>query len=317
MSLPTTRNLTDATDGADAGGAGGGDDGGAAAAAAVAAAAAAAAGAGGGGAGGGAGAAWYEGFTSPDLKTHPSIHRYKGPEDLAAAYVNLEKRYGIDPNRRVDLPADMNDAAGMRAVYEKLGAPKDANGYGFKLADGATDFDKTFMGEVTAKFHEIGLSVKQAQDLLGFMDGQTQADQQRGAAALTARVAEGEAALKTELGAAYEPRLREVEKLVAKHGDADLLKAIQGDGLKANPNLTRFLVKILDRMAEPGAAGGESGDAASGDRAMTPSQAKAAARAIEADPAKSAALTDRNHAQHKAVVEERNRLLLMAEGKGA
>ena len=66
-------------------------------------------------------------------------------------------------------------------------------------------------------------------------------------------------------------------------------------------------------MAEPGVVGGQGGDADGALRPLTPAQAQAAVAKLEADPLKGAALRDRNHAQHKAVLEEREALLKMTQ----
>jgi hypothetical protein len=307
-----TRNSADAGAGEGAGGGAAGDAGGAGAGGG-----AGGAGGAGGDAGGGVAQPFYEAFTDANLKTSPVVQRYKTVEELAAGYVSLEKRFGIDPNRRIDLPADPADAKAMREVFEKLGAPKDAEGYGFKLDDKATDADKALVGGYTKVAHELGLSVNQAKGLMEFMDGQVKADAAANTEAMTQRGVEGKAALETEFGKAFEPRLREIRALVTKEGEPELAKALEGDNAYQYPNLVKLLGKVLDRMAEPGSAGGQSGDAAGDDRALTPSQALGAVRALEADPIKGKALLDKTHPQHKAVVEERVRLLAMSEAKSA
>ena len=300
----STMSVSDGGGGAEGGGAGGGGGG------------AAGAGEGAGGAAGGAGAAdkpFYEAFATEDLKTNPSVQKYKTAEELAGAYVNLEKRFGIDPARRIDLPADPNDKDGMRAVYTKLGLPDKPEGYGMALDDKATDADKALLGSFTAKAHELGLPANMAKGVMGFWMEQVAAANKATEEAWAARTTEGKAALQQEFGAAYDARTKEIGDLVGKYGDPELAKMLSGDGLAAYPNVAKMLGKLVDRMAEPGSAGGEGGDAARSGGAMTPAQAKAAARALESDPVKGAALQDRNHPQHKAVVDERLRLLQMAE----
>jgi hypothetical protein len=99
-----------------AGGDGGGGGGGGDAAAAAAAAAAA---------GGGGSAAYYESFTNEGLRTNPSVQNFKTVEELAHGYVSLEKRFGIDPARRLDLPADPErQRRHAGGVFEKLGLPE-------------------------------------------------------------------------------------------------------------------------------------------------------------------------------------------------
>lgn len=275
-------------------------------------------GAGGGAAGGGDGgaaAAWYEGLTDEGLKTNPSLQNFKTLDEIAKGYVSLEKRFGIEPNRRLDLPADPNDAEAMRAVYERLGAPKDADGYGFKLDDKATEGDKALVGGFSKLGHEIGLSVTQAQKLMTFMGDQVKADTEAQATAMATRAAEGKAALQKEFGQAFEARSREIDGLVAKYAEPELAEALKGEKLHGFPNLAKFLGKVLERMAEPGSAGGQAGDGARQEGVMTPAQAKAAVATLEGDSVKGKALREKDHPQHKAVVAERQVLLAMTVAK--
>jgi hypothetical protein len=281
--------------------------------------AAAGAGGGDGGAAGGAGGgggekAYYETFANADLRTHPSVHNFKTVEDLASGYVNLEKRFGIDPKRRIDLPADPNDAEGMRAVYARLGLPEKPEGYGFKLDDKASDGDKAMLAKFVDHAHKAGMPAPMAKAAMEFWTAQVAEATAAQQEAFKAQAAEGKAALQKDWGAAYEPRVKEIGNLLATYGDKALVDELNGEKLGNYPNLARFLGKILDRMAEPGSAGGEGGDADRGNgRPLTPAQATAAARALEGDPIKGAALRDRNHPQHKAVVAERMALLAMTQ----
>ena len=132
-----------------------------------------------GGAGGAAGGAegaqadagdkpYYETFADAQLRANPSVQTFKTVEELAKGFVNLEKRFGIDPNRRIDLPADPEDKDGMRAVYTKLGLPEKPEGYGMVLADGASEDDKAMLSKFTAKAHEMGLPVTLARGVRRF-----------------------------------------------------------------------------------------------------------------------------------------------------
>ncbi|MGH6955297.1 MAG: hypothetical protein ACREEW_01375 [Caulobacteraceae bacterium] len=301
MFYPTTSRFericsVEAEGGGDAGGAGGGGN--------------AAGGAGGGAPGAGAGEAakaWYEGLASEGLRTSPSLQNFKTVDDLASGYVNLEKRFGIDPARRLDLPADPKDAAAMRAVFTKLGLPEKPEGYGFSLAEGASDADKAFLGRATAALHEIGLPSAQAEGVFQYWMKESAAANE--AAQLQAQQARdaGMAALKKEWGGDFDRRAREIGAMMNRYGAPDLAKELDsGEKLGNHPQLALFLGHVLDAVAEDGAAGGESGDAAGSDRRLTPSQAIAEAKRIEAHPG----FRDKNHPQHKALVEERQRFLL-------
>jgi hypothetical protein len=263
----------------------------------------------------GADTPFYETFTDAALKTSPSIQRYKSVEDLAKSHVNLEARFGIDPARRIDLPADPNDAEGMRAVYARLGLPEKPEDYGLKVAETASDAEKQMMGKAAAEFHKLGLPAAMAQGVTQWWLGQQAEAQQAAEAADTARISEGRTGLEKEFGAAFDARVKEVRGLVEKYFGDELAGAMKDDALYRYPNLVTGLAKIVERMAEPGVAGGGSGDAARPGAPLTPAQAQGAVNALQADAVKAKALFDPAHPQHKAVVAERNRLLALADGR--
>jgi hypothetical protein len=270
--------------------------------------------AGGEGGGGGAAAAFYETFSDEGLKVYAAGTGFKTVEDLAKGYQNAEKRFGVPPEQLITLPKDPNDAEAVRAIFGKLGMPEKADGYGFKLADDASEADKAMLGKFAEAAHKAGMTVAQAKVVGEFINEQTVAQQTAAAEAFKAQAAEGKAALEKDWGAAYEAKTKEIGNLLTKYGDEALVKELDGDKLGNYPNLARFLGKVLDRMAEPGAAGGDAHQREAG-AAMTPTQAKAAVAALEGDPVKGKALMDNHHPQHAAVIAERSRLLAMADGK--
>lgn len=249
------------------------------------------------------------------MRTNPIVHRFTSAEELARGYVNLEKRFGVDPNRRIDLPADPNDAEGMRAVFAKLGLPDKPDGYGLTLDDKATDADKTMLTDFTAKAHELGIPASQAKGIMDFWMQKTAAAKAAETEAFNHAATEGMATLKKDWGAGFDGRLKEVGGLIKQYGGEALVAELDGDKLGRYPNLAKMLGAMLDRMAEPGGPGGGSGDAAAADRLPTPDQAKAMARALEADPIKGKALVDPQHPMHKATVAERSRLLRIGAGQ--
>jgi hypothetical protein len=298
-----------ATDGAAAGDGGGASGGGGAAEGAAAAAAAAA-----GGAEGGAAKAYYESFADETLRTDPGVQLFKSSEELAKGYVALQKRFGIDPARRLDLPADGADEAAMREVWTKLGLPEKADGYGLELGEGATDADKSMLGKFTEFAHKAGFPANFAKAALEFWAGESAGAVEAQAAQLAERRTLGEAALKTEFGAAHETRMREITNLI-KTQDPKGEAGLTAENLAMYPGVTKLLAKVINRMAEPGVAGGQTGDAAMGDVVMSPAQAGAALVLLNRDPIKAKALADKDHPQHAAVITERRKLLAMKDGR--
>lgn len=266
-------------------------------------------GAGGGGVGagdGGAPAPFYESFTRQDLKTSPSVQGFKTVEDLAHGYVNLEKRMGIEPERRLDLPKDPADVEGWKAVWKRLGAVEKPEDFGLKLADDANDADKAMLADFSAEAIKLNMPKDMAAGALKWWTtkvAEAQAAQQQG---FEAQRTEGEAQLKKDWGQAFDSRTKEIGRLLAEHGDEALTKDLGGN-LGNYPGLARFLGKMLDKMAEPGTAGGGGGDGGAGERALTPAQAAAEARKLESHPG----FRDASHPEHKAVVASRQKFLIM------
>lgn len=257
---------------------------------------------------------WYEGFKDEAVRTSPVIQKFSDPEALAGAYVNLEKRFGIDPNRRVDLPADPKDEAGWQAVWAKLGRPDKPDGYGFQLGEGATDADKQLVTDYAATAHKLGLNADQARGAMQFLIDQQAKSADASKMAFEARAREGRAELHKEWGQAYETRVKDIAGAVRQYGDEALAKELDETGIGNYPNLAKMISRMMERMAEPGSLPGRSGEAAPINRGpLTPAQAQARLRELETNPA----LRDRNHPQHKALVEERLEVSRQAFGVAA
>lgn len=229
---------------------------------------------------------------------------------MAQAYVNLEKHMGGDAKSLVKLPTGPEDAEGYKAVFKALGAPDTVDGYEIRM-DGASPEDlaaaKAFAAEMHAKGPFPASFVAAATEWFS----KTVAEQNQ--ALLTeasAATAAGEATLKAAWGQAFDQRKAEVGKLLNDLGGPELVKEFQGSTWGDNPQLSLFLGKVLDKMAEPG-GGRENSDLPG--RLMTPTQAAGKAREYEAHPA----FRDKGHAQHAEIVRLRNEALAAAEAPAA
>lgn len=171
---------------------------------------------------------WYESFKSPELKTYVQERKINSPEDLATRYQNLEKLKGVPEDRLLKLPEKMEgDAA--KAVWQKLGAPKEAKEYGIPREEGK---DTSFADWAEQAFFANNLTKSQAEGVLksySELNAQLQAKQQE---AYQNSIRQADEKLKSEWGASYEQNLN-----LAKQGarilgiDAktiDLLEKTQG-----------------------------------------------------------------------------------------
>jgi hypothetical protein len=305
------------------------------------AAGAGAAGAGGGGgdagaAGAGSGQAaakWWESLSDANLKTSPNISRYDTVEAAAKALDEATKRLGVPPDQLLRLPTKPDDAAAYEEIYKKLGRPDKAEDYGVKFADDASDEAKAVGGKLIETAHKIGLNKAQLAPLVELLNGETAAAAKAEADHAAAEAAATQAALKAEWGPKFSTYEKEIPKLLADLGGKEgkdgklipatgaefqaLLDDMNARGLGNSLPLNRLLARICDMRAEPGKmpGAGEADRGREDSRGMTPVQATAALRAFEADKSKTDALMDRSNPQHKAMVEERDRLARMAAGQ--
>lgn len=124
-------------------------------------------GAGDAGAAGGAGAAGaaleWTGSLADEVKGFVQTKGWKGPADVIGSYQNLEKLLGADKaGRAIVPPKDDAPPEEWAAFYGKLGRPDAADGYKIPVPEGGNpELAKAAAG----KFHELGLSAKQAEGL--------------------------------------------------------------------------------------------------------------------------------------------------------
>jgi hypothetical protein len=97
------------------------------------------------------------------------------------------------------IPKDADDAEAWGAVYDKLGRPADASGYGLGGLGGA---DPDFAKAAGETFHKLGLSTRQAAELAKWWGEAVTAGKAADDEAYIARADDEMAALRSEWGAA-------------------------------------------------------------------------------------------------------------------
>lgn len=118
----------------------------------------------GGGSGGGAAAPWF-GTVPDDIKGFIESKGWDGVPTVVDSYRNLEKFMGVPKERLLRLP-DKADSPEWNDVYNRLGRPEKADGYGLKPVENdprSADFVK-WAGD---QFHKLGLTKTQGESLVG------------------------------------------------------------------------------------------------------------------------------------------------------
>ena len=112
-------------------------------------------------------AAWYDNLDA-DLKSHPSITKFKEPGSMAKSYVELERMIGAD---KVVIPTDKSTPEERAAFYGKLGVPQGPADYEKPLLEGIPDELQMSDGQLEALrvfAHEKNFTNEQFKELVGF-----------------------------------------------------------------------------------------------------------------------------------------------------
>lgn len=254
-----------------------------------------------------------------DLKTHPLFRGYKTPDEAMKAHLNLYKQRGVPAEKLLTIPDKPLDQApdDWAPIHKALGVPDDPKDYKIELAPesaadtpelanilrelgGKAKFTPQAMNAVIETLNDLGKKAAEAET-----------------AQLAAQTKEVSDTLTKEWGAAAEGNKRAIGKLIrdALGGQVDDAAMLDLEtSLGSNLTLSRVLAHAVGKMAEPEAPEG-AGREAGGAKQMTPAAATAALNAFHGDPEKMAALQNRNHPQHKAVLAERAGILAMQRGE--
>lgn len=188
--------------------------------------------------------------TAPEgIRDLVSKKGYKSVEDLGNAYVNAQKKLGVDPDRLLTIPKDGESWDG---VFNKLGRPETPDGYEWDVqAPEGITIDDGILGEFGTLAHELGLSKTQAKKLVEYqlnlaakgnemMSQQAQAEQAQAWNAL--KEAKGIKS-DTEMNA-----LVEGAKKVA--GDLGILDTADKKGWGNDPDFINAMMELKSRVDE-------------------------------------------------------------------
>ena len=224
----------------------------------------------------------------PDLAAHPALARYKDVGALARAYRDLAAWQG----RAIALPQE-DDAAGWARLWDRLGRPKGADGYGAPDFPAGVQMTPEQVQRLAAVAHKHGLSDKQFRGLFAELAGIVLQDQSgqiqsRRRAAMAAR-----AALEDAWGPRFDGHAEIARRAMRALGFPE--------SLAANP-------KLLERFHAAGVKLGEDavlGRAASGSD-LAAADARRAIEGIRADGGHP--FNDARHPGHEDAVSAMQKL---------
>lgn len=223
-----------------------------------------------------AGQSWYGAFPE-DVRGFVENKGWKDPSDAITGYINLEKFLGADKaGRGLVLPKDDATPDEWGQVYDRLGRPKSADEYKLPVPEGDTgEFAKVAAG----KFHELGLTAKQAESLANWYNEQSQAMATSRMNQAGVNAEQQMAQLQQEWGKEYDTNIEAGRRAARQFGVGEEMLVKMEDALGTGEML-KFFAKIGRGMGEDSFVSGEG----SGKFGMSPEAARVRINQLKTDP---------------------------------
>ncbi len=212
-----------------------------------------------------------------DLKGYAQNKGWKNVGEIIESGRNLEKLVGVR-EQLVTLPKTSEDTAGWDSVYDRLGRPKNPDGYGFQVPKGQ---DPGFITWAAGEFHKLGLTETQGKKLMESFSANSAAAKKQSQDAQSAKAVQDIASLKQEWGAAYDQEVASAKRAGAEFGvDAPKIEAIEK--VLGTADTIKFFNAIGKKIGDPKFITGNP--SSGGDGPMTPAQAQEQIKVLRGDP---------------------------------
>ena len=230
---------------------------------------------------------------SDEVRADKSLENIKDIESLAKSYVHAQKLVGAE---KIPVPNKFATEKDWDAVYEKLGRPKNADGYKYQLPEGQ-QVDEASLKNFSSQAHKLGLLPSQAQGVVNFYNEMMNKQSAEAESTSTAAREKAMTELKTEWGQAYDQKLQKANAVVSSVFPQGIMSMNLADGTKIgdHPAVIKAFATLADKMGEDNIV------QASGPAVMTPKQLE---KEIGNLTAQGSAYWDKNHPNHQEAVKE-------------
>jgi hypothetical protein len=257
-------------------------------------------GAGGGGTpppGGGGTGSWLD--TLPqDIRSSPSLIKYKSIEELAKGHINAESLIG---KKRIAAPDQSWKDTDWEEFYKSVGRPETPDGYKLpelKLPEGLKA-DGAKVKKAREAFHKAGLTGRQFEAAMGLYAEELSTAHEAERVARETAISEGTNALKQKWGDKFDANLDVARNVLKKFGSSGLLKQIEDSGFGNNPEFIASLHAIGSAILDDRARGQGGGDL----DIMDSTRATREIETLKMDAGFQKILNDPKDPGHKAAVE--------------
>lgn len=212
-----------------------------------------------------------------DLKSYVQNKGFKDTAAVVESYRNFEKLHGVPHDRIMKLPENLDSPEG-RAIFERLGAPKDAKDYSINLPK--ENADEALANGLREVAHKTGMTQRQVENIVNWWNGLTEERTKQTTEQMQMKLNDAQNNLKKEWGAAFEQNKQIADQGAIKMGMGEAeIKAL---GQALGPDKAMQLLYKLGRST--GEAEFIAGQAPGGN-IMSPQAAIAEIKRLSQDPA--------------------------------
>jgi len=190
---------------------------------------------------------WPEGFPD-DLKVSPAVKPFVGQDgkinltNLAKSYIHTKKLVGNKD--AVTIPNENSTDEERAEFYKKLGYEPDLEQYKIELPENSK-VTPEFAESIKAFMHKNYVPPKVANELVKFLEGETENTAKAQAEAQAAAIKSNIDSLKQEFGSAFDETITLTKRFIkeAAGDDASLIEAFSDPQIGSNPVIVKLLAK--------------------------------------------------------------------------
>lgn len=204
-----------------------------------------------------------------------------------------------------ELPTEDSDDETWGRFYDSMGRPSEPGGYEITRPEGAQG-NAEIEAPLFEQFHKLGLSNKQAEGMINWMnEGNTNFEQEQ-----MANEQQATEALKSEWGQAYDTKVGDARRALQHYGGPDLIDEINAMGFGNSPALIKAFAQVGSTLSEDAATNIEGHQQAR----LTPADAIRQIGEIRANA--NSAFNDSRHPNHADELNRMQRLYQIAYKTG-
>lgn len=219
---------------------------------------------------------WYQEFPD-EVRGLVETKGWKSPVDAIQSYTNLEKFLGADKaGRGLVLPKEDAGADEWGQVYDRLGRPQSPEDYKLPLPENA---NPEFAQEAAGKFHELGLTAKQAQELTEWFNGKSEGALSQQDNELAENAEQQMSELQQEWGKEFDANIESGRRAARQFGVGEEMLTKMENAL-GTKDMLKFFANVGKGVGEDAFVEGGG----SGKFGMSPEAARVQINRLKADP---------------------------------